>query len=317
MIVMLSAKAYKSFLQRLIMWLVLMVLFEDLCRVAGIYHKFCNENTIIVVLQDDACEVLGLITIWIYWCIYAFLIAIIIYLLVIVLIQTRDDSAIVAKFRNSKLLQVLIEVGITLGMLFGPGIVLWVPYSENQYGFDGVKCGLKPSNFSDRARKDDIIISVFNYTNIELTGLIAILVALVMAIKFCTLSTRLQHAKHAIKNILIFLVGVIGYVVVYDLLNVTLKFVKDGYQLSIFSVVFAVFGKFVLLIGYILAFHFSKLCDPIKKLLKAKVSSVPLLQEDQQEKIKQYESVKETKPSEPIQPAVHFSMFPILDNLPQ
>lgn len=295
-IVMLSAKAYKSFLQRLILWLMLMVLLQDLCRVAGIYHKFCYGKTFIVVLQDKACEILGFITIWIFWCIYMFLIAIILYLFIMVVLQTRDDSALIAKFRNSTRLQILLEFGITLGTLFGPGVALWVPYYENQYGFDGAKCGLKPSNYSARSRKDDAVISVYNYTNIELTGLIAILAALAMGIVYCTSSARLQQAKRVIKNVLIFLVGVIGYVVVYDLLNVTLKFVKGGYQLSIFSVCFAVAGKFVLLIGYLSAFHFSKLCDPMKKLLKSKVTA-PLLQEHKHEK--HYNSVKETKSSEP------------------
>lgn len=133
-----------------------------------------------------------------------------------------------------------------------------------------------------------------------MTGLMAILVAFVMAIVYCILSARLQHAKRAIKNIFFFLIGVIGYVVVYDLLNVTLKFAKGGYQVSIFSVCFAVVGKFVLVIGYIIAFHFFKLCDPTKKILNAKVSA-PLLQENgDRDKIKQYESVKETnKSSEP------------------
>ena len=152
----------------------------------------------------------------------------IIYLLVIVQVQIR-----------------LLWLNFETPNIFGPGLVLWVPYYENQYGFDGVKCGLKPSNFY-----------TFNYTNIQLTGLLAILLFLIMAIKYCTLSARLQYAKRAIKNILIFVVGVIGYVVVYDLMNVILKFAKGGYQLSIFSVTFAV------LIGYILAFHFSKLCEP-------------------------------------------------------
>lgn len=295
MIVLLSAKAFKSFLQRLIMWLVLMVLCEDLCRVASIYHKFCNGNTFIVVLQDGACEVLGLITIWVFWSIYMLLIAMVLYLLTIVVIQTRE-SAIVTKIRNSRRSRILLEVGVTLATLFGPGIIVWVPYYENRYGFDGVKCGLKPSNFSDRSEKDDAVISIFNFTNIELTGLVAILVALVMGIVYCTLSVRLQHAKRAFKNILLFLIGVVGYVVVFDLLTVTLKFTKGGYQISIFSVSFAVLGKFVLLIGYILTFHFSKLCDPMKKLLKAKVEVSLLLH---QEKLTQnYGSVKETKSSE-------------------
>ena len=170
------------------------------------------------------------------------------------------------KVQKFKALKNTLEFLVISGTLFGPLVILWVPYYENQYGFGGGICGLKPSNRSAVTRQDDITISIFNYSNIELAGLAALIATLIVAIVYFTLSVKIQHAKKAMKNIFFFLLGIFVYVMAYNVLLVTLKSVKRGLPVSILSVCIAVAGKFILMFGYILAFHFSKLCDPIKKL---------------------------------------------------
>lgn len=267
LVLLLTARAYKSFLQRLFMWIVLTVLLHDLCRTAAILYEFHRGSTTIEVLQDHGCEVLGFVTIWTFWCIYMLCVDLSFYLLMLVWIQTRPgNSAIVAKFRSSKLSRTLLEAFVILTTLLGPLVILWVPYVENQYGFGGGICGLKPSNETHTSNKDTIVISIFNYSNIELAGLAALISLVVVVITYFTLSVRIQHAKRAVKNILFFLMGIFAYVMAYNVLLVILKYVKRGYPVSVLSVCIAVAGKFVLLFGYILAFHFSKLCDPIKKI---------------------------------------------------
>ena len=79
LVVLVAVKAYKSFLQRLFMWIILLVLVHDMCRVAGIYYEFCDGSTV-SVLHDNGCEALGFITRWTNWCTYMFVIAILLYL---------------------------------------------------------------------------------------------------------------------------------------------------------------------------------------------------------------------------------------------
>ena len=117
----------------------------------------------------------------------------------LVWIQTRENSAIVAKFKRSKLLQALLELGVVASVILGPGIILWVPYNEDLYGFDGEICGLKKSsNTSKVTGKETIIVSFFKLAEIEPTGLVALITAIVMAMVYCCLSNKLPpcHKEH-------------------------------------------------------------------------------------------------------------------------
>ena len=234
LVLLLMAKAYKSFLQRLFLWIVLTVLLHDLCRTASILYDFHHgsyNNRGVGTTMAGA--ILGFVAIWTFWCIYMLCVDLSLYLLTIVWIQTRESSAVVAKFRNSKLSRILLEFLVISGTLFGPLVILWVPYYENQYGFGGGICGLKPSNRSAVTRQDDITISIFNYSNIELAGLAALIATLIVAIVYFTLSVKIQHAKKAMKNIFFFLLGIFVYVMAYNVLLVTLKSVKRGLPVSI------------------------------------------------------------------------------------
>lgn len=266
LVLLFSARAYKSFLQRLFMWIVLTVPLHDLCRASSIFYKFCDGRTVISVLQDTGCEVLGFVAIWTFWCIYMLIVDLAIYLLVLVWIQTRENSAIVAKFKNSKLKRTLLEVFVFLATLFGPLVILWLPYCENQYGFDGGICGLKPSNMSAVSNRDTVIISIYNFSNIELAGLASLIATVIVTVTYFTLSVRIQHAKRIVKRLLFFLLGIFAYVMAFNLFLIVMKNVRRGFSVAILSVCVAVVGKFVLIFGYIVAFHFSRMCDPIKKV---------------------------------------------------
>ena len=67
LIVLLGAKAFKTFLQRLFVWIVLSLIVMDTTRVANIGYHY-NEST----LQDASCEMLGFLFFWSGWCIYIF-----------------------------------------------------------------------------------------------------------------------------------------------------------------------------------------------------------------------------------------------------
>ena len=258
LVVLISAKAYKSFLQRLMMWLVFTVFLHDLCRASSIFYEFYHGNIVLQLLQDEGCIILGFVTIWTFWVIYMLVIILIVYLVAIVCIQTREDYAIVARVKNSKLMRTLLESTIILGTLAGSLVILWVPYYRKQYGFDGAKCGLKLSNNSALCSEDTIVTTFFNIAGIELTCVASLLAALILMVVYYTIPNGLQHIKKLIKNLVLFLLGVFVYVMAYNVLMLILRYAKSGYQLSIFSICSSVTGKFVLIIGYLAVFHFSK-----------------------------------------------------------
>ena len=67
LIVLLTKRAYKSVLHRLFMWIILGILFDDLFTFGAFYHDFSHGLTQIQLLQDNACEILGFLTIWAHW----------------------------------------------------------------------------------------------------------------------------------------------------------------------------------------------------------------------------------------------------------
>ena len=190
--ILLTNKAYKSILQRLFMWTIIAIFLNDLFQFGAIYHDFSHGQTQIQLLQDNACKILGFLEIWAHWWQYLFVIDLVLYILVIVCIQTRDDSAFIAKVRTSKLLRGLLEFAVVLATLFLPLLIMWVPFLTHHYGFTGEACALKKHsdapevvNFTNQtstsgSNTDLVITWVFKYVVVISTVAITIFSTLVI-----------------------------------------------------------------------------------------------------------------------------------------
>ena len=178
--------------------------------------------------------------------------------------QVRDDSILVVKFKNSKALPVFVELGIVTGSVLIPLLVVWVPYYKNQYGFSKGFCWIKTSNSS--ASNTFLIKFFYGYSLFEVTGLTAVTVALGLTITYCTLSVKLQNAKRVVKNLLVLLTAVIAHIVALNLLMVIDVATRPTYQLKMVLAVLVTLSEFILLVGYLSAFHITKLSELMKKL---------------------------------------------------
>ena len=129
-------------------------------------------------------------------------------------------------------------------------------------------------------------------------------------IVYCTLPAKYQHTKHSVRNMIFFFTGIIVYLTIYTLLRVVLSLdFIEGKGFRIFLLCLDIVLKFALLIGYILAFHFSKLCEPIRKLFSFKKPEPHQQQEAaplQEQEVKDYESVAEKQSS--VTPVTHFTI---------
>ena len=272
-IILLLSKAYKSFLQRIFMCIVLTLIVMDTTYVTSLgHHK----------LTDRPCAVVAFIQLWSEWCTYIFLLVILLYLLARVCLLAKDNSLIMAKLQTSRYLRILLEVGVILVSLIIPMIVLWVPFSDNKYvryGFNDFTCGFK-RNSSELITNGSIFITIYfvMYTPAELVGLVAILTALGMMVSYYSLSSKLQHyqqARHVIRKLIASLVVVIICIVafnIFEVLWITIRTEKhhDYMTMLSFTLLTKSLQKTVLLIGYLLMFHFSNVCDPLKKYIKKK-----------------------------------------------
>lgn len=263
-ILLMLTRSYQTFLQRTFMWIIFNVLVVDLCRAASFGYQYSD---MVLSVQDSFCEFLAFFSIWLDWCTYILCSILISYLLFLVCTQTRGDSVVVAKFRSSKTLQVLLELGIIAATILVPVIVLWVPYHLNAYGFDGISlCKFRP--------KVSVYYDIFAYIFIRvLAGVFAVVSTIGVAIVYCSMSRSLQNARRVVKKLLIILVMLIVYTLVLNSVQIVLKKSLEA-EGSLTELVidrcFQTIGKFVLIIGYLLVFHFSNFCEPIKKLVKKK-----------------------------------------------
>lgn len=260
------AKAYKSFFQRLLIWTVLALMIVDITRVTCLSHER---------LPSKMCAVLAFFQFWSNWCVYIFLPEILLSLHIMVCIQNKD-YLVVTKLKRSKLSRLTLEVAITLTSISLPVGMLWYFFNgKYYYGFNGFMCGLTASNYSD-IPKSSVVVSYFVTTMPQaLAGLIAILSAIGMIILYCSLSSKLQShrlARNVIKKMCVSLVVVITFLVATYITTILWRTRKSGYQnymatlsLSLFTINI---GKAVLLIGYLLTFHFSNICNPLKRLAK-------------------------------------------------
>ena len=288
LVILICTKGYKSFLQRFAIWIVVALMVMDITRVTSFGHR---------ALQDiDLCEVIAFVQAWSRWCIYIFLLVMIVYLLVMVYVETRDNSTIVTMVKSSKLSRILIEVSIFLSSLAFPLMVLWIPFFDHvyiyeKYGFNNLMCGMIRSNSSEINNSSMISSYFIMYTPPELAGLVAILAALGMIVVYCTLSADLQghqHARRLIKNLIVSLLVVFTLTVAFNVMVVVWNIKEeDEYQAYIvaftMTLVIRNFEKMVLLIGYLLMFHFSKVCNPLKKLIKRSKNPAPHNQKQNRE----------------------------------
>ena len=266
-------KAYKSFLQRLVIVMVFSMMFEDCCRATAIIFHVTNTTG-----MAYGCTALGFVTVMFHWYTYMICLMWVIYLLVIVCIQTRrDNTTIGTKFKASKILRASLELGIFTGVLVSPVVLfLWIPFyaRESTYGYNGYICTIKStSNSTMNSINADLFIS----GPILVTGLFIVLLFIGMAILHCIMSAKLKHAKQAIGNLVIFSFFLIAFFAVFIFLAQILKLSGiSGYPSLILYglyVILATLGKFIIVIGYLIAFHCTKRKKRAKAKLKWKVTA--------------------------------------------
>ena len=266
LVVLLGNKAYRSFLQRLFVWIVLGLIAHDSSRMVGIAFHY-NATS----LEDGLCEGIALTLFWSWWFIYTLLAVMAVFLLAMVCIQTRDTSALIlAKLKTSKAWRVLLEAGILLASIALPMTILWVPfYDSHGYGFNGYMCALTVSNHSHHHNK---IINRISDIPSDSVGLVAVL-ALALIVFHCILSPRLKHHKHArrvLRNLIVAYLVIIAFTVIDIVSGEILGKVTAVYFLAALcmQLLFKNLKKVALLVGYLLLFHFSEVCAPLRRLAK-------------------------------------------------
>ncbi len=186
------------------------------------------------------------------------------YLLAVVCIQTRHNSVtILAKLKSSKRLRILLEAVILVCVLFGPAItVLWTPFYKKdfEYGFDGHICAIKPSSNNTNLSSNIVLTGqLYSYAPILLTGLVAVVLMVGLAVVYCTMSAKLKQAKRTIKKLVALLLSIIGFLLTFSLLSLILNtLICNSLVVYGMNTTFTTLGKFVIIVGYLIVFHWTR-----------------------------------------------------------
>ena len=205
LIVLLYARAYKTILQRLIIYSVLTVIVQDFCHLATIMEYSHLRNVNATQVNDSIrCAWLGFIINWSGWTEYMFYLVIIFYLLGVLCVQVKGA----AHRKKLKAWKMRFEVLIILFCAFLPGLVMWIPLLDSKYAwldknvcFFTIQCD--NTNFW--------YIFFFKFFGYELVTLFCVVVAIGLFIIYCVLSSklRLQRAKVMMKYLIVLLAAVI------------------------------------------------------------------------------------------------------------
>ncbi len=134
-------------------------------------------------------------------------------------------------------------------------------------------CGMTTSNFSDIPKKSIIMSYFIKFVPVELAGLTAVFVTLIMIVLYCTLSSKLQHqrARFVIKKLAVSVLVVFIFIMAYNFADIIILWLTRGSGYSYYMTALCValftttFWKVVLMLGYLLTFHFPNICNQLKK----------------------------------------------------
>ena len=262
LILLLCIKAYKTFLQRIFIYIVMAAIVNYLNGSILCFHKALNKKS------EKACEFLAFLVLWSAWCFYTFIIVMIVYLLVLIctkIYRIKENAPQASKIS-------ILEVVIVLGTITVSNLVVCMPYYKNvdlHYGFNGFMCASIASNFTE-----SYVIYILTAPS-YIAGGIAVVVALGMTVVYCTLSAKLQQARIAIRNLIIFVCTVIIYSLAFRIQDEILSIISINYcrRFGIYIATILLSSAMVvtLFIGYLLTFQFPKFCDPLKNLVKKKI----------------------------------------------
>ena len=255
LIVLLYAKANKTVLQRLIIYSVLAVIFQDSCHLATIMEYPLDENA--KQIEDSIyCAWLGFMTNWSGWTEYMFYLVIIFYLLGVVCVQVKGTAV---QSQRLKALKIPLEVSLVVFCALLPGLVMWIPLHDKKYGQDNGPCFFKILCDDSELKSYFWYVFLFNFSCYELVTLFCVVIAIGLLVVYCVLSTKLQSAKVMMKYLAVLLAAVIVNSIV---LNICVAAYTNGSvanKLRVFIAIFDTADDFVFLSGYLLVFYSSKI----------------------------------------------------------
>lgn len=251
--VLIGAKAYKTFLQRLFIYSVLATMVHEIAHVAQIELQFQYAG------QEKVCANLGFVSNWTGWVIYAFNLDIILYLLLVVYQQWREGNYMLQRScMRSACCKRVMECICVFVTIFFPVSIVWVPYKEHLYGLNEAYCYIRAfdDNCTEIGVRDKLL---YAYSLYEGVGLMAIVIAIGILIAYCSITAVVRNVKRLLRQIMVLLLAITLYIVILNIMLAIDISMDVSYPLSIFFAIAATLTDLLFLFGYLLAFYSSQI----------------------------------------------------------
>ena len=174
---------------------------------------------------------------------------------------------IVSKFKKSRPLKVALELGLVTTSVVGPAVMYYMPCLVYNHPITLCIVLRNSSNFSYSSFT--AAQHFYGYTHSLLTLVIAVIVVAGTSVLYCT--NKLPRARRTVKKVGMFCIGIVVYLILQTTVGVVFALnVKLPDLLTISLIIINALSNYIIIIGILLTFHFSKLCDPLKKLVKKK-----------------------------------------------
>ena len=270
LLILICVKAYKTVLQRLILYSVLAVIVQDSCHFANILVYPHNVNA----TQPEhsiPCAWLGFIFNWSGWSEYLYFSAIILYLLGVVCAQLKESALKAHVQRHSKAWRCMLEATVVVLCALLPGLVLWIPINNFKilnYGPDDGYCLFEIECDNSQQATHFWYVFFFNLIGFEVVALLCVIIAIVQLVIYCMLSSKLKGAKLMMKYLAVLLTAVIINTIITNVFLVAYTNKSLANELKMFTAIFATVNDFTFLGGYLLVFYSSKLSAMFKRVAK-------------------------------------------------
>ena len=245
-------KAYKSTLQRLIIYNALLTVLYQFGNVLQLEHQFSYNG------QSTVCSILGAFYMYIANVTFLFAAVIITYLLYLVLQLCFKGS-----LSHSKVANCLVEFLCTFIPFILPFFFLWTPFLHNGFGLGGFYCWIKDVDSNCTSYYTDLIVM---YSVSEATSLEMLVSSGVVFTVYCRMRTKVkQKHMHTLIQKTCFLVsfhavsfaiGSVAFGVVFYLLLKGIFLPNQPLMFSV-AIVFPFTYEFALLVLFIVSLRTS------------------------------------------------------------
>ena len=252
-------KAYKSTMQRLILYNAVLTTLYQAGNVLQLEHQFSYTG------QDIVCAILGAFYMYIANVTFTFAAVIITYLLYSVLKSYITGSQL--KLNSYFVESVCVAVAFILPLTF-----LWSPFLHNGFGLGGFYCWIKDTDINCSNDYTDLIIM---YSVSEVISVEMLMASCFMFVVYCRMQTQVkQHYINSLIQKTCFLVSLhaVGFAIVTVAFSVVFYLLVGNVfvpnQSLMFSVgtIFPIFYEFALIVLFIVSMRTSKIQNRRQRL---------------------------------------------------